>query len=113
MPTVTTEKWPKESFDILLGDFNAHSSIWCKDDQTDQRGEMVIDYLLENDMATINDGRPTFVDKGKDNVETGPDISIVHSRKMDMFEWDVRDEFPEGHKPIIIDMKLDQKIPKV
>ena len=30
-----------------------------------------------------------------------------------MFEWDVRDEFPEGHKPIIIMMKTDGKIPKV
>ena len=32
---------------------------------------------------------------------------------MDMFEWDVRDEFPEGHKPIIIQIKIDQNIPKV
>ena len=45
--------WPKREYDILLGDVNAHSTIW--DDNTrngvaDRRGEKIEDWLAENNI---------------------------------------------------------------
>jgi len=44
---------------LLLGDFNAHSSLWgCS--KTDVRGKLVGD-LLEHNLSLLNDGSYTYL----------------------------------------------------
>lgn len=46
---------------IIGGDFNAKSSLWGKE-ITDQRGEELIDFIMQNNLITLNnsDSLPTF-----------------------------------------------------
>jgi len=45
---------------LLLGDFNAHSTLWgcCK---TDLRGKMIEDLLLKHNLSILNDGSNTYL----------------------------------------------------
>ena len=45
---------------LLLGDFNAHSSLWgCS--KTNVRGKLVEDLLLKHNLSLLNDGSYTYL----------------------------------------------------
>ena len=45
---------------ILLGDFNRHSKLWgCLD--TNDRGEIIENFIAENDLCLFNDKQPTYL----------------------------------------------------
>lgn len=44
---------------VLVGDFNAHGTLWGSD-QTDQRGQLIEDFILSNDICLLNSGTPTY-----------------------------------------------------
>ena len=63
---ITMENWPCRENDILLGDFNAHSSLW--DDNTEngvyeRRARKIEDWLAETWMANLNTGEATHVNR--------------------------------------------------
>ena len=104
---VTTRYWPKEKFDLLVGDFNAHASSWDEAMETesgvgDKRGEMIEEWMENNDMVAINTGKPTHVCR-KTGKQATPDITIVHSDSADRYEWKVLDKLgASDHFPILI-----------
>lgn len=63
---------------LVLGDFNAHHSNWSY--KTDSRGTQIFDSLIDNDLITLNDGRPTRVRLVNGVIQkSSPDISMVSS----------------------------------
>ena len=44
---------------VILGDFNAHNTIWGGD-TTDSRGRSIEDFLANNNLCIWNDERPTY-----------------------------------------------------
>jgi len=45
---------------LLLGDFNAHSTLWgCS--KTDLRGKIIEDLLLKHNLSILNDGSNTYL----------------------------------------------------
>ena len=96
--------WPKREYDILLGDINAHSTIWddiARNDVTDRRGEKIEDWLAENNMACINTGEATHVSRSTGKEGT-PDTSFIHSSLLDKVSWKTTNKMGSDHKPIII-----------
>ena len=63
--------------------------------------------MLENwcatyNMATINDGKETHISRNAEGKGTAPDQTFIYASKMDRFTWEVVDELPSDHNPIII-----------
>ena len=44
---------------IILGDLNGHSQIWDSFQLQDQRGDEILDWILDNDLYILNDGSAT------------------------------------------------------
>ena len=105
---VQLEKWPSGRDDIIVGDMNALSTLWDKEledkvrnDEATKRGELIEDWLAEKDMATVNDRKKSTLDSTA-GTASSPDLSIVHTSKLDKFSWKVLDELGSDHKLILL-----------
>lgn len=96
---VSTKKWPDKNYDLIAGDFNAHSITWDNSmAETDnrgidvRRGEMIDEWMVKKDMDVLNSGEPTHTDR-KTGKKTAPDITIVHGEAVDKYDWKVLEKF--------------------
>ena len=105
-------KWPAHSDDLILGDINAHSSLWDDnwDGQPDARGKIIEEWMANTNMAFLNDGSPTHTNRttGK---RTAPDMAFAHPSMLDKMSWEVRNDFSSDHLPIII--SYDDTMPMI
>ena len=91
---------------MLLGDMNAHNSMWSEDNvQTNNHGRLFEQLALNNDVAILNNGSPTHF-----HVQTGGysaiDLSICSSEIFDSTQWTVMDDLNgSDHLPIAIEEK--------
>ena len=44
---------------LLLGNLNGHSQMWDPIQPQDQRGDKILDWILDNDLHILNDGSAT------------------------------------------------------
>jgi hypothetical protein len=109
---IKPDKWPRKEFDIVLGDINAHSTLWDHSAKPDSRGDLVEEWLAEHDMHCLNSGEPTQYSKANDSY-SAPDVSMVHSSRLDKFTWKIVDELGSNHKPLLITYEDDINIQKV
>ena len=72
--------------DIILGDLNAHPTLWddnTNDGKADTRAEKIESWLGEYViMACVNDGQPTHVHRTR-GKESAPDFTFLHSSHLD------------------------------
>ena len=104
-------RWPHKEFDMMFGDFNAHSPLWDKTtEETDKRGRVMENWMALNNMTPANSGEPTHTNR-KTGKETTPYITIVHSALLDKITWNTENDFGSDHRPILI--TYDDNMPKV
>ena len=60
---------------LFLGDLNGHSQMWDPIQPQDQRGDEILDWILDNDLHILNDGSATRTSRITGNDST-PDISL-------------------------------------
>jgi ribonuclease HI/exonuclease III len=115
---ITTDRWPTEEHDIILGDTNAHSVMWDNNlpsDRPDVRGGKIENWMTRTGMACLNTGEPTHHSKRRTPTSSGsaPDTAFVHPSLLDKISWEVPKDLGLGsdHMPII--MKFDTNIPTV
>ena len=94
---------PTSDLCIVVGDFNAHTQLWDTKQPSDDRGEQIVDWIIDNDLTVLNDAStPTRLNK----ITTGlssPDIALAWKEISHLCEWE-RDE-PIGssdHWPLLI-----------
>jgi len=56
--------------------------------------------MADKDMMTVNDRNPTL--NSTSGTSSAPDLSIVHTSKLDKFSWMTLDELGSDHKPILV-----------
>ena len=100
---VSTKYWPREPYDLLLGDFNAHAATWDNTtDKDDDRGKSIDRWMDNNSMVPLNTGVGTHINR-KTGKESAPDISIVKSGEEDKYEWEVLKKLgASDHYPVVI-----------
>ena len=84
---------------VLLGDFNAHSTVWgCT--RSNRRGSRLEDLILRNDMCILNTGLPTHIALPSGNT-SAIDLSLSSPTLADRFRWRTHSH-PSGsdHYPI-------------
>ena len=88
---------------IIVGDFNAHSSLWDNVKPPDQRGKEVEDWLLDQDLSCVNDGSPTLTVKNNGSDST-PDLTLVGARWASKCIWKVEEPIgASDHLPIVVE----------
>ena len=75
----------------LIGDFNAHSSIWSSTN-SNRTGRILEDIIINSDnLVIMNNGTPTHL--STHNTFTSPDICICTSNLCEKFYWTVSEDF--------------------
>ena len=87
---------------LLLGDFNSHSKLWgCLD--TNDKGEIIENFIAENDLCLFNDKQPTYLHSPTRNY-FALDLSICSPNIYLDFDWSVLDDLHgSDHFPIKIE----------
>ena len=92
----------------FLGDLNGHSQMWDPIQHQDQRGDKILDWILNNDFHILNNGSATRTSRIAGNDST-PDISLCGSNWSELSSWRLAEPIGNSdHLPIII--KLNHKI---
>ena len=92
---------------VICCDFNAHHVSWNEYAQGMPRGAELYNWVEENEMAVLNDGKPTRAAQFQQGcVLSAPDITIVNSEAADRFSWQPLNELSSDHSPILIKWNL-------
>lgn len=92
---------------ILMGDFNGHNILWGSPD-TNERGNKLERFLLDNNLCLMNDKRPTYMHAAT-RTFTHLDLSICHPDLFLDFAWNTGDDLcGSDHYPIFIAHQSDQ-----
>ena len=91
--------------EIVCADLNAHDQLWDPVANSDERGELLAEAVLDANGAFLNDGRPTRQDPAHGHL-SAPDVTIVHESLQDKCEWLPLDCLSSDHKPIITTLLL-------
>ena len=87
---------------MLVGDFNGHNVLWVSNDN-DPRGELIENFITENDICLMNDKSKTYLDSGKGTFSS-LDLSLCHPSLYLDYEWSVcEDQHVSDHFPILIE----------
>ena len=87
----------------ICGDFNAHHVSWDEYAQDMPRGAEICKWVEENQMALLNDGKPSRAARLQQGCcQCAPDITIVNSEAADRFRWQPLNELSSDHSPILI-----------
>jgi len=90
---------------LLLGDLNAHSSMWSSR-ITNKAGEQIVDFIFEKDFCLLNDESPTYQPMHNPDYKATLDLALASSSLMsDFIAFSVDDYIYSDHYPIIIDFK--------
>lgn len=86
---------------ILLGDFNAHNTLWGSE-STNKSGRIVESMMDKFDLILLNNGNPTHIDPATGKF-SAIDLSISSSQIAPIFTWDtLSDPYSSDHIPINI-----------
>ena len=89
---------------LLLGNLNGHSQMWDPIQPQDQRGDEILDWILDNDLHILNDGSATRTSRITGNDST-PDISLCASNWSAKTSWRLAEPIGNSdHLPIIIEL---------
>ena len=91
---------------IILGDFNAHDSLWNSALQ-DARGASFADEIGDSNFAPLNNDVPTRVPTN--GQSSSPDFSLASLALLPYTNWEVKTELGSDHLPILITMETEIK----
>ena len=89
---------------FIWGDFNVHHLSWDEYAQSMPRGAELYNWVEENEMAVLNDGKPTRAARFQQVCGLSvPDITIVTSEAKDRFSRQQLNELSSDHSSILIE----------
>ena len=95
---------PSFSSSLICGDFNGHSPLWDDSQPTDDRGEELLDWILEKNLTIMNDGSHSRINKATGNSST-PDLSLCGKLWQNKFDWSTGECIgASDHLPIYINI---------
>ena len=86
---------------LVAGDFNAHHIEWDERSRGDARGEELVGWADDRELAILNDGSVTRRGRGSQQ-QSSPDVSLVSRELAEGLSWEVVREMGSDHFPILI-----------
>ena len=88
---------------VICSDLIAHHVSWDEYAQGMSRGAELYNWVEENEMAVLNDGKPTRAARFQQGCGlSAPDITIFNSAAADRFSWQPLNELSSDHSLILI-----------
>ena len=100
---IETNYFASSENSIIMGDFNSHSPSWGYDSM-DNRGEIIEDWLIENNFILLNkpDDDPTFWSRAWKKTST-PDLCFASENLQKLSSRTVSDQLGgSDHRPVLI-----------
>ena len=95
---------------ILVGDFNAHSSMWGSM-TTDTRGQIIEDFIMTNDICILNTNAPTYCTPSTGKMSC-LDLAFCSSDLYIHLNWEVHDNpYGSDHLPCLIHLTQPTPVP--
>ena len=93
---------PTAASSLIAGDFNAHNILWDEGQPPDERGDKLIEWMVENDLTLLNSGESTRTNIATANGST-PDITFCGTLWRGKTNWHVSEAIGSSdHLPIVI-----------
>ena len=89
---------------IIVGDMNAHNSLWFSSLSADSRGDKFAEEIDNSTFVVINENTPT---RKTASCSSSPDISIVSSDLAMSTSWSCESRLGSDHLPIIISLACE------
>lgn len=95
---------------ILVGDFNAHSSMWGSM-TTDTRGQIIEDFLMTNDICILNTNAPTYCTPSTGKMSS-IDLALCSPDLYVHLKWNVHDNpYGSDHLPCLVHLVQPTTLP--
>ena len=91
---------------IILGDFNAHDSLWHSQ-LSDERGRNLAEEIGNADYGVLNEDHPTRLPTN--GTPSSPDIAMASLSLLPYVTWETKTELGSDHLPILITVETDIK----
>jgi len=102
----TPDAIPTFESSIICGDFNGHTSLWDPNQPADRRGDQILDWMIDNNLESLNDGSATRTNRITSNPSS-PDISLIGSKWSGKCSWTVEEDIGgSDHLPIMITLNI-------
>ena len=89
---------------IIVGDMNAHNSLWFSSLSADSRGDKFAEEIDNSTFVVINENTPT---RKTASCSSSPAISIVSSDLAMSISWSCESRLGSDHLPIIISLACE------
>lgn len=97
---------------LLLEDFNSHSTLWGSH-KTDNRGKIVENLLINNNLVLLNDSAPTYCNETSGKASS-IDLTLCSSNISTSLSWNALDYlYGSDHFPITVTLDNTQNTDKV
>ena len=97
---------------LIVGDFNAHSPLWCSGDTTDRRGKLIEDLLTKSDTFLLNNEDSPTYQNPKDLKLSSLDLSLCTPSLAPSLNWSaLEDTHGSDHFPILLESNIPTKSP--
>ena len=88
---------------IIVGDFNAHSPVWDHHFPPDNRGEEIEEWLINEDLETLNTGVNTRISRIDNQRDSAPDLTICGKTFSRKCTWELAECIGSSdHIPICV-----------
>ena len=94
---------PVKDSAIVTGDLNGHSQIWDREQTPDQMGELIVDFMIGNNLFCCNEGSATRVNRGTGGM-SAPDVTLATPNLSNKISWSTLDELGSDHRHIVIEV---------
>ena len=89
---------------IIVGDFNAHHSLWHSKLQADTRGNIIANEIDDSNQVVLNEKLDTRITK---TCESSPDISLASPSIAMNIDWHTEQALGSDHLPIILTLNCE------
>ena len=103
----TSIKGNNKGCTVIGGDFNAHNTIWGSQ-KNDERGDLLADWMAENDLVVLNDGKEPTFKVGKTRI----DLTLCSTKQSNLItNWkvEVDEENFSDHNSIMFELISAEK----
>lgn len=102
--TTSIDHLLEQEHGIIMGDFNAHHSLWHSNLNEDSRGTELAAQISESAYGVANDPTPTRV---AGDTRSSPDITIIHPSLLPASNWATHTSLSSDHLPIVIELQRE------
>ena len=100
--------WPDDEDRLYIGDMNGHSPLWDDNQPKDDIGEIIEDWITDNNFNVGNTGEATRINPGTGG-RSAPDLCLFNSTWSNKITWKMAGDLGSDHSTIETTIKVKKE----